>query len=151
MRLPEGIVADAEKTFGELKFSTLRRENFVQDEEGNLTDEMKGRTYDLKSKAQGMMIQVTIPAEAGEKDIPYNAVVKLVNPVLYTVASASFGNRADVDWHVRADDIILAADGVKGTVDASGNIQKGQPGADKTAQGTLNSEPGMGKDGKKDK
>lgn len=151
MRLPEGIVADAEKTFGELKFSTLRRENFVQDEEGNLTDEMKGRTYDLKSKAQGMMIQVTIPAEAGEKDIPYNAVVSLVNPVLYTVASASYGNRAEVDWHVRADDIVLAADGTKGAADAAGSIQKGQVQTEKAAQGTSGSEPGAGKDGKKDK
>lgn len=57
MRLAEGIVIDLEKTFGVLKFSGQRRERFVQDEDGNRTDDVKERTYDLKSMKQGMMIQ----------------------------------------------------------------------------------------------
>ena len=70
MRLAEGIVIDLEETFGVLKFSGQRRERFVQDEDGNRTDDVKERTYDLKSMKQGMMIQVSIPAEAGIKDFP---------------------------------------------------------------------------------
>ncbi|MFR1021920.1 MAG: DUF961 family protein [Roseburia intestinalis] len=44
MRFPEGLVVDTEKTLGELKFAALRRENYAQDEEGNVTDEIK-KTY----------------------------------------------------------------------------------------------------------
>ncbi len=52
MRLAEGIVIDLEETFGVLKFSGQRRERFVQDEDGNRTDDVKERTYDLKSMKQ---------------------------------------------------------------------------------------------------
>ena len=41
MRLVEGIVIDLEETFGVLKFSGQRRERFVQDEDGNRTDDVK--------------------------------------------------------------------------------------------------------------
>lgn len=67
MRLAEGIVIEKEKTFGTLKFSALRREVRITDEEGTVTEQIKERTYDLKSKGQGRMIQVSIPATAGEK------------------------------------------------------------------------------------
>lgn len=40
MRLPGGIVADLDVTFGELKFSAERRENFIEDEDGNRTAEV---------------------------------------------------------------------------------------------------------------
>ena len=48
MRLAEGIVIDKEKTFGTLYFSSMRREVFERDEEGNPTTTLKERTYDLK-------------------------------------------------------------------------------------------------------
>ena len=48
MRFSEGLFIDTEKTLGELKFAALRRENYAQDEEGNVTDEVTKRTYDLK-------------------------------------------------------------------------------------------------------
>ena len=70
MRFPEGLVVDTEKTLGELKFAALRRENYAQDEEGNVTDEIKKRTYDLKCQRQGHTITVSIPPEAGEKAFP---------------------------------------------------------------------------------
>ncbi len=88
MRLAQGIVIEKEKTFGLLKFSALRREVRITDEEGNVTEQIKERTYDLKSKEQGRMIQVSIPASAGEKNFDYNAEVELINPVADTVASA---------------------------------------------------------------
>ncbi len=106
MRLAEGIVIEKEKTFGRLKFSALRREVRITDDEGNVTDQIKERTYDLKSKGQGRMIQVSIPATAGEKSFDYNAEVELINPVADTVASATYMG-ADVDWYIKADDVIL--------------------------------------------
>ena len=62
MRLANGIIIDKEKTFGVLKFSALRREVHIQNEDGTVSEEIKERTYDLKCKEQGRMIQVSIPA-----------------------------------------------------------------------------------------
>ena len=61
MRLANGIVIDKEATFGALKFSALRREVHLQNEDGSVSEEIKERTYDLKSRGQGRMIQVSIP------------------------------------------------------------------------------------------
>ena len=47
MRLANGIVIDKEATFGALKFSALRREVRIQNEDGTVSDEIKERTYDL--------------------------------------------------------------------------------------------------------
>lgn len=106
MRLAEGIVIDKEKTFGILKFSALRREVHINNEDGTVSDEIKERTYDLKSRGQGCMIQVSIPASVPLKEFDYNAEVELVNPVADTVATATFRG-ADVDWYIKADDIVL--------------------------------------------
>ncbi|TYU83820.1 DUF961 domain-containing protein [Listeria monocytogenes] len=106
MRLAQGIVIEKEKTFGRLKFSALRREVKIVDDEGNVTEQIKERTYDLKSKEQGRMIQVSIPASAGEKNFEYNAEVELINPVADTVATATYMG-ADVDWYIKAEDLVL--------------------------------------------
>ncbi|GAA4654381.1 hypothetical protein GCM10023142_15190 [Anaerocolumna aminovalerica] len=84
MRLANGIVIDKDATFGMLKFSALRREVHIQNEDGTVSDEIKERTYDLKSKGQGCMIQVSIPAAIPLKEFDYNAEVELVNPVADT-------------------------------------------------------------------
>ena len=109
MRLPNGIVLDKDATFGELKFSALRREVRIQNDDGTVSDEIKERTYDLKSKGQGRMIQVSIPASVPLKEIDYNAKVEIINPVADTVATATFRG-ADVDWYIKADDIVLTKD-----------------------------------------
>ena len=106
MRLANGIIIDKEKTFGILKFSALRREVHVQNEDGTASEEIKERTYDLKSRGQGRMIQVSIPASVPLKEFDYNAEVELINPVADTVATATFQG-ADVDWYIKADDILL--------------------------------------------
>ena len=106
MRLAQGIVIDKEKTFGQLKFSALRREVFLQNEDGSVSSEVKERTYDLKSREQGRMIQVSIPASVPLKDFDYNAEVDIINPIANTVANATFRG-ADVDWYIKADDIVL--------------------------------------------
>ena len=41
MRLAEGIIIKKEETFGVLKFSALRREVKIVDEEGNVTEQRK--------------------------------------------------------------------------------------------------------------
>ena len=109
MRLPNGIVLDKDATFGELKFSVLRREVRIQNDDGTVSDEIKERTYDLKSKGQGRMIQVSIPASVPLKEFDYNAKVEIINPVADTVATATFRG-ADVDWYIKADDIVLTKD-----------------------------------------
>ena len=109
MRLPNGIVLDKDATFGELKFSALRREVWIQNDDGTVSDEIKERTYDLKSKGQGRMIQVSIPASVPLKEFDYNAKVEIINPVADTVATATFRG-ADVDWYIKADDIVLTKD-----------------------------------------
>ena len=43
MRLANGIVIEKEKTFGQLKFSALRREVHIQNEDGTVSDEIKDR------------------------------------------------------------------------------------------------------------
>ena len=44
MRLANGIVIDKEATFGALKFSALRREVHLQNEDGSVSEEIKERT-----------------------------------------------------------------------------------------------------------
>lgn len=143
MRFPEGLVVDTEKTLGELKFAALRRENYAQDEEGNVTDEIKKRTYDLKCQRQGHTITVSIPPEAGEKAFPYNATVTLVNPVVRCKSGCDVSEeRATADWYINAEDIVLAdaagkpADQTKAAgADAPKTADQNRP-SDKTADKT---------------
>ncbi len=105
MRLANGIIIDKEKTFGLLKFSALRREVHKQNEDGTVFEEIKERTYDLKSRGQGRMIQMNIPAAVPLKEFEYNEE-EIINPVADTVATATFQG-ADVDWYIKAEDIVL--------------------------------------------
>ncbi len=50
--------------------------------------------------------QITVPASVPLKEFEYNAEVELINPVVDTVANANYLG-ADVDWYIKADDIIL--------------------------------------------
>jgi len=68
--------------------------------------QLKKRIYDLKCSLHGGIIPVSVPPEVPLREFPYNAVVELVNPVADTVANANFRG-ADVDWYIKADDIIL--------------------------------------------
>ena len=80
MRLANGIVIDKEKTFGVLKFSALRREVHVQNEDGTVSEEIKERTYDLKCNTQGRMIQVSVPAI----QLCYNLVIAGITEFIST-------------------------------------------------------------------
>lgn len=107
MRLAEGIVVDNKKTFGTLKFSALRREVFERGADGEVTEVVKERTYDLKSSGQQQMIQVSVPSTVSLKEFSYNEEVVLVDPVIDTVANANFRG-ADVDWYIKCADIVPA-------------------------------------------
>lgn len=126
MRLANGIVLDKEKTFGVLKFSALRHEVRMENEDGTTSEEIKRRTYDLKCSVQERMIQVSIPADVAVKDYPYNAEVELINPVADTVANANFRG-ADVDWYIKADDIILKNKGNQPVGTPQNSNPQGQP------------------------
>lgn len=126
MRLANGIVLDKEKTFGVLKFSALRHEVRIENEDGSTSEEIKRRTYDLKCSVQERMIQVSIPADVAVKEYPYNAEVELINPVADTVANANFRG-ADVDWYIKADDIILKNKGNQTAGNPQNNNPQGQP------------------------
>ena len=95
MRLTGGIVVDSGLTFGKLRFSALRREVRKQNEDGTISNEVKERTYNLKSSAQGRMIQVSIPANVPLREFAYDAEVELVNPIVDTVANYVF---REGDW-----------------------------------------------------
>lgn len=107
MRLTEGIVVDSVLTFGKLRFSALRREVRKQNEDGTVSNEVKERTYNLKSSAQGRMIQVSIPANVPLREFAYDAEVELVNPIVDTVANYVFREGTTVNWFIKADNLVL--------------------------------------------
>ena len=130
MRLANGIVIDKQATFGRLRFSALRREVFEQHEDGPPSDVGKDRTDDLKSKTQRRLIQVSIAANTPLRVYAYNAEVEIVNPVANTVANATFGNNAEADWYIKADDIVLVKPEQAGATGGGQPIQPrkdGQP------------------------
>lgn len=127
MRLKEGIVVDEVKTFGNLKFSGLRREVYERDEEGNSTGVLIKRTYDLKSEAQGRMIQVSLPPEAGAKDFAYDQPVTLVDVVIDSVADARGRNRAEASWYLNAADLVPVGTVPGGSGTGAGKPQDKQP------------------------
>ena len=105
MRLSNGFVIDKEKTFGELKFTAVR-DVFLQNEDGTPSTQLKKRIYDLKCSLHGGIIPVSVPPEVPLREFPYNAVVELVNPVADTVSRKTYTG-ADVDWYVKAENIVL--------------------------------------------
>ena len=107
MRFSNGFFGENEATLGTLRFSAMRREVFEENADGTSSEVVKERTYDLKSDKQGRMIQVSVPASVPVRDFAYNAEVKLVNPMFGAIAHVTFGNSAEVDWYIKADDLVL--------------------------------------------
>lgn len=64
------------------------------------------------------MIQVSIPASIPLKEFDYNAEVEIINPVADTIATTTYTGAA-VDWHIKAEDIVLKND-------KSANVQGNQ-------------------------
>ena len=60
------------------------------------------------------------------REFPYNAVVELVNPVADTVSRKTYTG-ADVDWYVKAEDIVLKNKGNQNAGNPQNNNPQGQP------------------------
>ena len=125
MRLSNGFFIDREKTFGELKFTAVR-DVFLQNEDGTPSTQLKKRIYDLKCSLHGGIIPVSVPPEVPLREFPYNAVVELVNPVADTVSRKTYTG-ADVDWYVKAEDIVLKNKGNQNAGNPQNNNTQGQP------------------------
>lgn len=79
------------------------------------------RTSGTDKKPQYLSRWKGVPPEVPLREFPYNAVVELVNPVADTVSRKTYTG-ADVDWYVKADDIVLKNKGTH-----AGNPQNNAP------------------------
>lgn len=88
--------------------------------------QIKKRIYDLKCSLHGGIIPVSVPPEVPLMEFPYNAVVELVNPVADTVSRKTYTG-ADVDWYVKAEDIVLKNKGNQNAGSPQSPTPQGQP------------------------
>ena len=85
------------------------------------------RSYNLYSDVQkGENVVVEIPVQAGEKYFKYEQKVKFVNPVADTVSRKTYTG-ADVDWYVKAEDIVLKNKGNQNAGSPQNHTPQGQP------------------------
>ena len=71
-------------------------------------------------------VVVVLPAKAGEKHFLPEQKVKLINPVVDTVANANYRG-ADVDWYVKAEDIVLKNKGKQNAGSPLNHTKQEQP------------------------
>ncbi|MDA1478044.1 YdcP family protein [Bacillus changyiensis] len=118
------IVPDTKATFGDLKFMGLNRERFVY-EDGKRTDKLESRIYNLASSVQKGQIEVTLPAHIDLKEYEPFVDVELKTPQISAMAMSA-GNFANLNWTVRAEDIVLKGAGStsKATTTAGSNDKK---------------------------
>ena len=102
------------------------RDVFLQNEDGTPSTQLKKRIYDLKCSLHGGIIPVSVPPEVPLREFPYNAVVELVNPVADTVSRKTYMG-ADVDWYVKAEDIVLKNKGNQNAGNPQNHTPQGQP------------------------
>ena len=99
---------------------------FLQNEDGTPSTQIKKRIYDLECSLHGGIIPVSVPPEVPLRVFPYNAVVELVNPVADTVSRKTYTG-ADVDWYVKAEDIVLKNKGNQNAGSPQSPTPQGQP------------------------
>ena len=118
------VVPNMEKTFGNLEFAG---ENTTEQQRINGRMAVINRSYNLYSDVQRADdVVVTLPAKAGEKHFSPEQKVKLINPVVDTVANANYRG-ADVDWYVKADDIVLKSKENHNIDSPQNRLPQGQP------------------------
>ena len=76
-------------------------------------------------KTQHLWQRHSVTADFHEREFPYNAVVELVNPVADTVSRKTYMG-ADVDWYVKAEDIVLKNKGNQNTGTSQNHTPQGQ-------------------------
>lgn len=118
------VVPNMEKTFGNLEFAG---ENTTEQQRINGRMAVITRSYNLYSDVQRADdVVVVLPAKAGEKHFSPEQKVKLINPVVDTVANANYRG-ADVDWYVKADDIVLKSKENHNIDSPQNRLPQGQP------------------------
>ncbi|WOO57821.1 YdcP family protein [Streptococcus pasteurianus] len=119
------VVPDMAQSFGTLEFAGESEPVFERDKNNRRV--LARRSYNLYSDVQkGENVVVEIPVQAGEKKFKYEQKVKLVNPVADTVSRKTFGG-ADVDWYVKAEDIVLKNKGNQNAGNPQNHAPQGQP------------------------
>ena len=84
------------------------------------------RTSVTDKKPQYLSRWKGVPPEVPLREFPYNAVVELVNPVADTVSRKTYTG-ADVDWYVKAEDIVLKNKGNQNAGSPQNHTPQGQP------------------------
>ena len=119
------VVPDMAQSFGTLEFAGESEPVFERDKNNRRV--LTRRSYNLYSDVQkGENVVVEIPVQAGEKHFKYEQKVKLVNPVADTVSRKTYTG-ADVDWYVKAEDIVLKNKGNQNAGSPQSPTPQGQP------------------------
>ena len=119
------VVPDMAQSFGTLEFAGESEPVFERDKNNRRV--LARRSYNLYSDVQkGENVVVEIPVQAGEKKFKYEQKVKLVNPVADTVSRKTYTG-ADVDWYVKAEDIVLKNKGNQNAGSPQSPTPQGQP------------------------
>ena len=119
------VVPDMAQSFGTLEFAGESDHVFDRDKDNRRF--FARRSYNLYSDVQkGENVVVEIPVQAGEKKFKYEQKVKLVNPVADTVSRKTYTG-ADVDWYVKAEDIVLKNKGNQNAGSPQNHTPQGQP------------------------
>ena len=79
----------------------------------------------MKGRLVGGSIPISVPHEVLLKDFSYKVVVELVNPVADTVSRKTYTG-ADVDWYVKAEDIVLKNKGNQNAGNPQNHVPQGQ-------------------------
>ena len=92
-----------------------------------LTWFMSQKTFDGKKPYSFLKSQITYaPVSYTHLDVYKRQVVELVNPVADTVSRKTYTG-ADVDWYVKAEDIVLKNKGNQNAGNPQNNNTQGQP------------------------
>ena len=119
------VVPDMAQSFGTLEFAGESDHVFDRDKDNRRV--FARRSYNLYSDVQrGENVVVEIPVQAGEKKFKYEQKVKLVNPVADTVSRKTYTG-ADVDWYVKAENIVLKNKGNQNAGSPQNHTPQGQP------------------------
>ena len=103
------LVYNQAATFGKLIFMEFDSENFVYDDDGKATAELRNRVYNIMSERQGEIIRVSVAAETAKKDFKEGDVVDLVE--FGIISSVDRNNQyARREYYVTAKDIRLASE-----------------------------------------
>ena len=108
MYFKDGVKLNAKATFGKCLFAGLRKEVFVTDEDGKQTADIKQRVYNVKSYAQGQIVQVILPDSATKKTFKDGDEIEIKEAVQGAVPSG-FGRTATLNEFIKAEDIVKVA------------------------------------------